>query len=243
MGAALVTITVLSFGTALVLTLVVVRLTREERRRAESRMTVLRALAAGPAEEDGVDAMRSRPAAADSLVLRAESEHPYAAPMFVETEHRSPWLARLGVGAAVAAFAIAGILAISLAGRVTGRASEAAQSTAETTRSLELMSLQHAQQPATLTISGLVRNPGGAAAHSHLVATAFLFAADGTFVNSGRAPIDETTLEPGDESGFTVSVAADAPVARYRVSFRDEQGRVVAHVDRRRGVTAARTLQ
>ena len=54
----------------------------------------------------------------------------------------------------------------------------------------------------------------------------------GAFVASGRAGVDFTTLEPGDESPFVVVVPGAADVGRYRVSFRTDAG-VVQHVDRR----------
>ena len=73
-----------------------------------------------------------------------------------------------------------------------------------------------------------------------MFATAFAFAADGTFLASGRAPLDFTTLAPGDESPFVVTVPVKGEVARYRVGFRSADGRVVAHVDRRGGGAIAR---
>jgi hypothetical protein len=54
----------------------------------------------------------------------------------------------------------------------------------------------------------------------------------GAFINSARAPLDFTTLEPGDESPFVVTIPSAADVGRYRVSFRTDAG-VVRHVDRR----------
>ena len=54
----------------------------------------------------------------------------------------------------------------------------------------------------------------------------------GTFAGSGRAPLDFTTLDPGDESPFVVTLPNAAGVGRYRVSFRTEDG-AVRHVDRR----------
>ena len=42
-----------------------------------------------------------------------------------------------------------------------------------------------------------------------------------------------TSLAPGDDSPFVVSVPVTAAVARYRIGFRGEDGRVIAHVDKR----------
>ena len=105
---------------------------------------------------------------------------------------------------------------------------------------LELLSLKHSQETTTLTITGLVQNPRDGVPLSKVAATAFLFSADGSFVASGRAPLDFTTLRPGDESGFVISIAVTAPVARYRIGFRDEDGRIIGHVDRRGASSIAR---
>ncbi len=98
---------------------------------------------------------------------------------------------------------------------------------------LELMSLRHTRQGGTLTITGLVRNPVAGHAVQRLTAVAFLFDRNGSFVASGRAPLDFTTLAPGDESPFVIAVEAPAGVSRYRVSFRTEAGAVMPHADRR----------
>jgi hypothetical protein len=74
---------------------------------------------------------------------------------------------------------------------------------------------------------------------SKVAATALVFAADGSFLASGRAPLDFTVLRPGDESGFVITVPVNAPVARYRIGFRGEDGHVIGHVDRRTGSTLA----
>jgi hypothetical protein len=60
----------------------------------------------------------------------------------------------------------------------------------------------------------------------------FLFDGAGTFVTSSRAHLDFLKLAAGDESPFVVSLDAPPTVARYRVSFRTDDG-VVPHIDRR----------
>jgi hypothetical protein len=65
----------------------------------------------------------------------------------------------------------------------------------------------------------------------------FAFDRNGTFITSGRAPIEFLSLAPGDESPFRVSVPNVGEVGRYRVSFRTEAG-VVRHVDRRQPLLA-----
>jgi hypothetical protein len=101
------------------------------------------------------------------------------------------------------------------------------------TSPLELVSLHHSQEPQRLVITGLVQNPRSGGALSHIVATAFVFGPDGAFLTSSRAPLDFTTLSPGDESGFVLNIPVTGSVARYRVGFRTEDGRVIEHVDKR----------
>jgi hypothetical protein len=98
---------------------------------------------------------------------------------------------------------------------------------------LELLSLRHAQESQTLTVTGLVRNPRTGTPLAGIIATAFVFGADGAFLASSRAPLDFTTLTPGDESPFVVRVPVTGEVARYRIGFRSGDGRVIAHVDKR----------
>jgi hypothetical protein len=97
---------------------------------------------------------------------------------------------------------------------------------------LELVSLRHDRQHAKLAVSGLVRNPLTGRAVERLSAVVFLFDAQGTFVTSATAPVDFMKLGVGDESPFVVAIDAPTTVARYRVSFRTNDG-VVPHIDRR----------
>jgi hypothetical protein len=106
---------------------------------------------------------------------------------------------------------------------------------------LELVSLRHERKGASLSITGLVRNPGAGAIVEELAAVVFLFDQQGNFVTSGRAEADFKKLSPGDESPFVVTLGAPTTVARYRVSFRNEAG-VVPHVDRRGQEPLAREL-
>ncbi len=103
--------------------------------------------------------------------------------------------------------------------------------------SLELLSMRHQRQGDTLSVTGLVRNPGTAPAKG-LIAVVFAFDRAGNFVASGRAPIDFVTLASGDESPFHVTIPHVTDVGRYRVSFRTESG-VVRHVDKRAALQAA----
>ena len=78
-----------------------------------------------------------------------------------------------------------------------------------------------------------MQNPRTGAPLSRVVVTAFAFGPDGTFLASSRAPLDFTTLAPGDESPFVVTVPVTGVVSRYRIGFRAEDGNVIAHVDKR----------
>jgi hypothetical protein len=69
-----------------------------------------------------------------------------------------------------------------------------------------------------------------------LTAVVFFFDGQGGFLSSTRAPLDYRALAPGEESPFQLSAPAPPGVARYRVSFRRDEGAVVPHVDRRQQV-------
>lgn len=97
---------------------------------------------------------------------------------------------------------------------------------------LELVSLTHERHNDKLAVSGLVRNPANGKPIDHLSAVVFLFDKSGTFITSSRANVDFLKLGAGDESPFVVSLEAPPTVARYRVSFRTDEG-IVPHVDRR----------
>jgi hypothetical protein len=97
---------------------------------------------------------------------------------------------------------------------------------------LELVSMRHERDGDTLKVLGLVRNPRNGAEMTRLSAVVFVFNRAGAFVTSGRAALDFTTIAPGDESPFVVTIPGVADVGRYRVSFRTEAG-AVQHVDRR----------
>jgi hypothetical protein len=99
---------------------------------------------------------------------------------------------------------------------------------------IELVSLTHEQRGTQLTIRGVVRNPAGGLALTHLTAVVLLFNRTGVFAGTGRAEVDTTDLEPDGEAHFTVSVPQVSDISRYRVSFSTED-HVVLHVDKRHG--------
>jgi hypothetical protein len=144
--------------------------------------------------------------------------------------HHQRWLA-----------AAAALVAVLLGGFVVMRMTTHAQPAVaahQANTPLELLSLRHEREGVNLSVAGLVRNPAAAPIVERLSAVVFLFDQQGQFVTSARAPIDFLKLTPGDESPFVVKVAAPQSVARYRVSFRTEDG-TLPHVDRRADPPAA----
>jgi len=97
---------------------------------------------------------------------------------------------------------------------------------------LELVSMRHAREGRTLTVTGLVRNPSTGAPLLDVAALVFAFDRAGEFVASGRGTLELPVLQPGEEAPFTVTVTDLADVGRYRVSFRTPAG-PLRHVDRR----------
>lgn len=256
---------------AIGLTIVMMRLLRQDRQRSDARVAMLVSLAGRPA----VDA---RPAIDAPLPRRAEPP--------VRLEPRTPAPPRRrGVvptaplpvaeveifrdyafdsaatltaapelfdaapvrtrNALVYVFAAAVIMAAAIALSFRWALSTAGTPTTETTAAvasapaaaaqpLSLVSLRHEQAgDGTLVISGVVRNPAGSIPRERLFAAASLVDASGALIATARAPLDFTTLAPGDESPFVVRISNANGVARYRVGFRDASGQAVAHVDKR----------
>jgi hypothetical protein len=241
MESVLIIVTLVSLALTLVLGGILARLMRDERRRSAARVAVLREMADATArqqeaiEPDWPELVRQTPVIENTTDL------------FVRREPRSAWPWRAAIAAAI-------VLVIAFTGALAGivvrsrstpadRAvhAQAGTASAQAAGLLELLSLQQSQQANALTITGLVQNPRDGAALSKVIATALLFGPDGSFLASGRAPLDFTVLRPGDESGFVISVPVTAPVARYRVGFRSEDGRVIGHIDRRTAPTTANT--
>ncbi len=112
-----------------------------------------------------------------------------------------------------------------------------ATSVEKTPPPLELLALHHDQDADRLSIQGLLRNPAGGRPLTHVTAVAFVFDRQGSFLGSSRAPVDFTTLSPGEESPFTVVLSPALPsAARYTVSFRRDDSGILPHVDRRNAV-------
>jgi hypothetical protein len=225
MDTTLVTVTLLSLGMAAALSVIVWRMLRDERARSEARVAALAAIAARPAPRPKPD-----------LPLRQAP--PSVGALFAEPEQASPWAQRFVVMAALAMVG-ASIVLFALAAGGTKAAARAGGETANTAAGstaaagLELLSLRDSRQADALTITGLVHNPERGTPLSRVTVTAYTFDDKGSFLASGRALIDVTTFAPGDESPFVVTVPVTGTVARYRIGFRAEDGRVISHIDRR----------
>jgi hypothetical protein len=244
MDTTLLTVTILSMGMAAALSVIVWRLLRDERRRSDARVAALAAAADAPvasAFPPRRDAPRTDPAEAlakagrrndDELPLHEQPVTSGA--MFVTAPEPTPWWNRLAVMAGVALVITSAVLfALAAKDRARAAGTESA-ATVAVSPGLELLSLRDSRDGDALTITGLVRNPRGAALRSRVAVTAYAFDEKGAFLASGRALLDVTALAGGDESPFLVTVPAAAAVARYRIGFRSEDGRVISHVDRRR---------
>ena len=259
MSTVLVIITFASLAIAAGMSLVVLRMVREERQRSDARAAALAELASRDEfDRDAIETPPARPVRRthepvarpvappvarelrgdDSRDLDLHRTGSAVADMFTEPERSSPWPGRAVV---IGGLAVVGAcLALLALPSRHASPSAAAVSTATQPAPLELLSLRHTQEQSALTISGLVQNPRNGTALSQVTATAFLFGGDGTFLTSGRAPLDFTTLRAGEESPFVINVPVTGAVARYRVSFRDQTGRVIGHIDRRNNGAVAR---
>ncbi len=230
MDMVLMAVTALSLSMAAGMAIIVAKLLRDERARSEARVAALGAMAAEPAAA-------ARATLADDLELRPESvDLAGVGDLFAERDQPSPWGRRVAVIGMLAAAVVAFFLVFPPRPPQEAAPRPAVPAGApqpEVAAPLELRALKHTEQAESFVVSGIVHNPRGSAPLTGVVATAFVFGADGGYLSSGRAPVDFTTLAPGAESPFVVTVPVTSAVARYRIGFRTEDGRVISHVDRR----------
>ncbi|MGE0461535.1 MAG: hypothetical protein AB7Q16_09220 [Vicinamibacterales bacterium] len=251
MDTLLIAITVASLGAALALGVVSWRVSKEERRRAAARVAALSAAArdeeiaprsvaiaplpeptpAGATARPWKPASVSEPESLDAFDREAaRSEVPVRGGFLgADIPAREGTGRQRGLAAAAAVLAVV-VGAFALA-RMGGGA-EATESAGTAPAPLELLSLRHEREGATLSVAGLVRNPPAGTNVERVSAVVLLFDQQGTFVTSAKAPIDFVKLAAGDESPFVVKMPAPQAVARYRVSFRTDDG-TLPHVDRR----------
>jgi hypothetical protein len=226
MDMVLLIITTLSVAVAAAASVLAWRVRRRERLRSEARVAAL-------AAEIPADAGEQLPAARFEPTIDAPTvETPVAGrDGLFAAEPRQHSGFRLGAVAAIGAAVVAGAVTVLL---LTGGSRErsspeaASASRAAAPVPLELVSLQHERESDTLTVKGAVR---GSAATSEpgLTAVVLLFNRDGGFIASGRGAVD--ALGAGDRP-FEVRFEKAGEVARYRVSFRNDQA-IVPHVDKR----------
>jgi hypothetical protein len=259
----LIAVTLVSLVLALVMSVVAWRATQGEKLRAAARAAALAAAANEVPSDDAdspVPVMRSAaslapwrgPATsvtelprvggasaplADTVVTPAPGTVSVQAsflgsdPPIRESQQHQHWLR---LAAAVIAIVLAGVVFVRMSHRGDARTTAHAQAAPAP---LELLSLRHERQGVNLSVAGLVRNPPAGVMLERVTAVVYLFDQQGAFVTSAKAPIDFLKLTGGDESPFVVKVAAPTSVARYRVSFRTEDG-TLTHVDRRGEPTA-----
>jgi hypothetical protein len=239
MDTLLIAVAVLSLAIASAMSLVVLKLLREDRRRSEARIAALLEAARLPEAPHKPAPYRSgraldskaglyAPPRAGDLPLRTP---PATGELFAEPEQRASWGPRI----ALAAGAMAVLLGVGFTMLGRDAAVPAAPASAAP---LELLTLRHTAGAGSLTVSGLVQNPRGGAALRRVAAVVYALDANGDVLATSRAPIDLTTFAPGEESPFVVTVPVGGAVARYRVGFRTDGGDVIAHVDRRAGADA-----
>jgi hypothetical protein len=198
------------------------RLRRDERERSEARVAAL---------SSAIDAMDSASSPGRPAPTRVAVNGLFA-PEHSAAAHGTPVI-KLAAGVAMGLLIVV-VVAMSTRGKSADTTSTDSPR-AVATRSgapLELISMRYEREGETFKVSGLVRNPRNGARVARVTAVVFAFNRAGAFVTSGRAALDFTTLEPGDESPFVVTIPGLTDVARYRVSFRTEAG-VIQHVDRR----------
>ena len=154
-------------------------------------------------------------------------------------EHGAPprrWaaLAAVAVIMAAAAGTVYVVYSPSAAGMIASGRAAVSPEAAPGSHPIELLSLRHSTDPdGAFTVTGLVQNPIDGRLARHIVAVVYLFDREGNYFASGKATLDFTALQPGEESPFVVRIPGAGPVSRYRVGFRSEEGGVVAHIDRR----------
>jgi hypothetical protein len=254
----LMAVTLVSLVLALVMSVVAWRAMHGEKLRAAARAAALAAAADElPSDEADVPGPEPRPASSTAPwrgpatsvtgLPRVEIASPPLAETFMapapgtvsvqasflgsespirESQRHQHWLR---LAAAVIAIVLAGGVLVRMSHRGDARTTAHAQAVPAP---LELLSLRHDRQGVNLSVAGLVRNPPAGLALERVTAVVYLFDQQGAFVTSAKAPIDFLKLTGGDESPFVVKVAAPTSVARYRVSFRTEDG-TLAHLDRR----------
>jgi hypothetical protein len=135
-------------------------------------------------------------------------------------------------GALVVGTVLSLIIGLSALGRSAKPAVRSASSRTVAAAPVDLVALSHERSANSVTVRGVVRNPPSGQEIDRLTAVVMLYNSEGSYVTSGEAPVARTTLAPGAESPFSVTLPDQPTLGRYRVSFKADE-RVISHVDRR----------
>lgn len=263
MTGVLITITLISLAVSGALLIFVIRLTREERDRSDTRAAAL-AERLDATVRSTADRMEADPTtavihasggAAANHIGTASPPTPDRTADSSGTDAADPALGSEVSRAAVfftgpaEGMASARLLIVAAIGTVivglaiTGvymanRPADLAESPAQAAAPLELLSLRHERAGDTLTVSGLVGNPDQSRQLNDVTIEIRTFDRAGTFLATGGGAVSLRRLAPGHESPFVVRLPGASDVARYRVTFRTAAG-VMPHVDRRNQVSEA----
>lgn len=244
MDTLLIAVTALSLAIASAMSVVVLKVWREDRRRSDARIAALLEATSAPERapqpRKPIDhrPVQSRRAAAPGVAdLPLRSATP-TAELFVEPARRASWGPLIALAAGAMAILLG--LGLTLLGPTSGggQISAAPASVRPGTAPLELLTLRHTAGPGSLTVTGLVQNPHGGSELRRAMAIVYALDATGEVLATSRAPIDLVTFGPGEESPFVVTVTVPGAVSRYRIGFRTDDGTVITHVDRRAGAEA-----
>jgi hypothetical protein len=211
----------LSVAVAVVMSVVALRIAREERRRSEARV---RALAA---DIHDIHDEQSSPVVVSDLFLAAAHSRP-----------PSPLLAALAVGVLVVGSAIGALVLLTGGGRAPSATGVQPATTSQP--ALELATLDHERNGDRLIVRGVVRNRNETSFRDPITVVVSVLDRGGAVVATGRGPV-EIAAEPGGsgvESSFVVTIAGVTEVDRYRVRFSTDD-RTLAHVDRRNQTATA----
>lgn len=234
MDMSLLAITLLSLLIAATMGGVAWRMLRAERRRSAARVAVL----AAEIHDEPVSTRASSPGR-----VATDDRMPDAAPagqLFASTQAtptRSPLILVATVGALIVGMAVAAGVLFSPGNRDAQLIESESRSLSgrkgpRVPAPLELVALGHERDAEGLTVRGVLRNPPTGSEVSDLMAVVLVFNREGGYIASGRAAVQASTLGPGGETTFVVTVSGAPDVERYRVSFRTEHD-VVPHLDHR----------
>ena len=249
MSDVLVLASILSLVFAVVMAIIASKLLRENRARSVARVHALQDLAAEEpmAHAHVVDDDDENDAEEEwDRVLEARIDHPiFESAAHQPSSRRWLWIPATGLVIAVCAGGaytiFSGVFQNASAATDAKPTAPVVAGPAGPAAPIELLSLRHATDasaPGTFVVTGLVQNPAVSAAIKGVYAVVYLFDAEGRYFASSKAALDVTMLSPGGEAAFTVRVTPSsslsaADVRRYRVSFQQQDGSAVSHVDKR----------